>query len=62
MKAENRYNISCAGQSHMAFVQRVNCEGTGDPFYETLGMITLEDVIESIFQSEVIVDPPDIIS
>jgi len=46
----------------MAFVQRVNCEGSGDPFYETLGMVTLEDVIESIFKSEVIVDPPDIIS
>ena len=46
----------------MAFIQRVNTEGPGDPFYETLGMITLEDVIEDIFQSEIVVDPPDIIS
>lgn len=41
------------GQSHMAFIQRVNSEGVGDPFYETLGMVTLEDVIEDIFQSEI---------
>jgi len=36
----------------MAFLQRVNSEGQGDPFYETLGMLTLEDVIEEIFQSD----------
>jgi len=40
------------GQSHMAFLQRVNSEGSGDPFYETLGMLTLEDVIEEIFQAD----------
>ena len=40
------------GQSHMAFLQRVNNEGPGDPFYETRGMLTLEDVIEEIFQSD----------
>ena len=45
--------FSFLGQSHMAFIQHVNSEGTGDPFYETLGMITLEDVIEDIFQSEI---------
>jgi len=46
----------------MAFVQRVNDEGPGDPFYETLGMITFEDVIADIFQSEVTAEPPDVIS
>jgi len=51
-----------SGQSRMAFVQRVNDEGPGDPFYETLGMITFEDVIADIFQSEVAAEPPDVIS
>ena len=47
----------------MAFIQRVNSEGPGDPFYETLGMITFEDVIADIFQSEVTAtEPPDVIS
>jgi len=47
----------------MAFVQRVNSEGPGDPFYETLGMITFEDVIADIFQSEVTAtEPPHVIS
>jgi len=45
----------------MAFVQSVNDEGPGDPFYETLGMITFEDVIADIFKSEVTAEPPDVI-
>lgn len=37
-------------KGHMAFVQRVNSSGDGDPFYETVGLVTLEDVIEELIQ------------
>uniref|UniRef100_A0A182VRG0 CNNM transmembrane domain-containing protein n=1 Tax=Anopheles minimus TaxID=112268 RepID=A0A182VRG0_9DIPT len=39
---------------HMAFVHRVNADGDGDPFYETLGLITMEDVLEELIQAEII--------
>ncbi|XP_039624229.1 metal transporter CNNM3 isoform X2 [Polypterus senegalus] len=42
------------GKSHMAIVQKVNNEGEGDPFYEVLGLVTLEDVIEEIIRSEIL--------
>ncbi|XP_074501916.1 metal transporter CNNM1 [Sebastes fasciatus] len=47
------------GKSHLAVVQRVNSEGEGDPFYEVMGIVTLEDVIEEIIHSE-IVDETDL--
>ena len=47
------------GQSHLAVVIKVNSEGEGDPFYEAIGILTLEDVIEEIIQSE-IVDETDV--
>lgn len=46
-------------KGHMAFVHRVNNEGDGDPYYETMGLITLEDVIEELIQAE-IMDETDV--
>ncbi|XP_055979727.1 metal transporter CNNM3 isoform X1 [Sorex fumeus] len=47
------------GKSHLAIVQKVNNEGEGDPFYEVLGLVTLEDVIEEVIKSEILDESED---
>ncbi|KNC49987.1 metal transporter CNNM4 [Thecamonas trahens ATCC 50062] len=56
-KALNQFKR--AGHSNLALVQRVNNDGPGDPFYETVGIVTLEDVIEELIMDE-IVDETDV--
>lgn len=42
------------GHYHMAFVNRIKSDGEGDPVYELIGIITLEDIIEEIIQEEIL--------
>lgn len=37
----------------------MNNEGEGDPFYEVLGLVTLEDVIEEVIKSEILDESED---
>ena len=45
--------IMKSGRAHMAVVHDINNQGSGDPFRVNMGIVTLEDVIESILNMEI---------
>merc|ERR1711976_569642 len=47
------------GQAHLALVRKMCAEGVKNPRCETVGVITLEDIVEEIIQDE-IVDEGDV--
>eukprot|EP00752_Nemacystus_decipiens_P008951 g7992.t1 len=47
-------NVFKQGKSHLGLVRDVNNSGEGDPFYEVVGIITLEDIIEEILGDEIV--------
>ena len=60
-KLNNVLNHFKYGKSHLAFVRQLFASDDEDPYYEIIGLVTLEDVIEEILQME-IVDETDILT
>jgi Mg2+/Co2+ transporter CorB len=47
--------MSFAGsKGHMAFVLKVVTHDEKDPFYELVGLVTLEDIIEEMIKAEIV--------
>lgn len=42
------------GVGHLAVVLKVQSDGKVDPYYQAIGVITLEDILEEIIQAEII--------
>ncbi|VDK47813.1 unnamed protein product [Anisakis simplex] len=49
------------GDAHLAMVRQLAPDSGGDPLYELVGIVTLEDIVEEILQAE-IVDEFDVIT
>ncbi|KPM10771.1 CBS and DUF21 domain containinf protein [Sarcoptes scabiei] len=61
LKLDKMLNEFKQGKSHMALIRRVVDDGVNDPYFELLGVVTLEDIIEELIQAE-INDETDVIS
>lgn len=49
-KLNEMLNTFKSGKSHLAIVHDVVNDGPGDPYYDNIGLVTLEDVIEHMIQ------------
>ena len=54
MLMEMLNDFKTGDKGHLAMVQRVVESPDSDPSYETVGLVTLEDIIEEIIQQEII--------